>query len=449
MEALPHISDEVLSFMKFPKKRNKNGITAGAKNIMCICCTLLILLLTSCGTENTVDNLNKEPPSAITDTVIQPTESTPSVLFPKYHDIESSEAEEIRSKCQEIALLCNDLMVNGETETSPYFPYDTTLTQSAIDDVEALLAEAGYPVINSDSKYPEYLENSDGLKHFFELTEKGENAQQSIICVSLRNSIYYITFQYADGTLYYVNATISWDEDGKITVADPSKLETIDWGMTYNGYFYYQIYPLDRHWSACSSIRLEPTDKELYDLYLEYLTPVGYPSGVFTLDWDKSNYGDLCFNDLFEALYKERYGDWVYEKDYEYYPEMQCSLIPTNIFENTILPYFQISLDEFRASTLYMKDKNAYPWQTLNCSNIIYCPTLTPEVTKCRDNEDGTFTIVVDVLCFDYKCFPMFTHEITIKPNIDGGFQYVANRVTYQDEKGVPAATPRLEAQRK
>ena len=96
-----------------------------------------------------------------------------------------------------------------------------------------------------------------------------------------------------------------------------------------------------------------------------------------------------------------------------------------------------------------MSESNTYPWQALNGSNIIYCPTLTPEVVERRDNEDGTFTIVVDVLCFDYKCFPMFTHEITIRPDGDGGFHYVANLVTYESEQGVPATAPRLKAQRK
>lgn len=393
------------------------------------------------------NDLYEEPQALTVDEIIQPTESAETIQFPKYHDIEDAEVEEIRSKCQDIALLCNDLMVNGEKETSPYLLYNMTLTQSAIDDVEILLSEAGYPVLNSDSKYPEYLENSDGLKHFLELADKGENAQQSIIRVTSYNSIYYITFQYTDNIMYYINVTITWDEDRKFTISNPYKMEIIDWGLTYNSYFYYQIHPFDRHWSTRISIRLEQTDIELYDLYAEYLTPIGYPSSVFTLDWDKSNYKNICFNDLFEVLYRERYDDLVYSDNYEYYSDMQCSLIPADIFENTILPYFEITLEEFRASALYLGDYNAYPWQELNLSNVIYCPMLTPEVVERRNNKDGTFTIVVDVLCFDYECFPMFTHEITINPNTDRGFQYMANQVTYVDEHGVPDTTPRLAAQ--
>ena len=423
------------------------------KTIICLCVAVLMLSFVSCGRSvNATDGenaLHEEPQTAAIDEIKQPADSTESILFPKYHEIENSEIEEIQSQCQKIALLCNDLMVNGKCEESIYFPYDKFLSQSAIDDVETLLIEAGYPVLNSDSKYPVYLENSNGLRQFIETANKGENAKYSIISVSSYHNVSCITFQYADGTMYCINAAATWDEEGKYTLSKPDKVEMLDWGMTYNGYFYYQKYPLDRHWDACMSILIEPIDIELYDLYTEYLAPVGYPGSIFTLDWDQSNYEAICFNDLFEAFYRERYKDHVYSENFEYDSDMQCSLIPAEIFENTILPYFEIPIDEFRASTLYMRESNTYPWQTLNGSNIIYCPTLTPEVVERRENEDGTFTIVVDVLCFDYKCFPMFTHEITIRPDGDGGFHYVANRVTYESEQGVPATTPRLKAQRK
>lgn len=434
--------------MKFHKIRKKDGISSRAKCIVCIFYIVLALLLDSCGTKEIADDPQKEEPSTFTE-INQPTESTEWVLYPIRCDVGSHEAEEIQSKCYEIALLCNDLMANGETETSIYFPYDTALTQSAIDTVEQLLADAGYPVMNSDSIYPEYLENSDGLKHFWELANKGENGQQCIITVSSNNAIYYYTFQYSDGKMYSINASIAWDEDGQFTISEPYKIELLDWGMTYNGYFYYQSLPLDRHWTACLPIRLEPTDKSTYDLYEKFLTPVGYPSSVFTLDWDESNYENICFNDLLEPLYREQYNDFVYANEYEYYPDLKSCLIPASIFESTILPHFDISLEEFRISTLYLSDKNAYPWQEPNCSNLLYCPTLTPEVIECRDNEDGTFTMVVEVLCFDYKCFPMFTHEITIRPGSDDGFKYVANQITFVGEEGVPDTTPRLEAQRK
>ena len=75
-------------------------------------------------------------------------------------------------------------IVNGEKETLQSFPYGTILTQTAIDEVESLLSEFGYAVINSDSVYPEYLENSNGLKRFYELANEGEKSEQSVALVS-------------------------------------------------------------------------------------------------------------------------------------------------------------------------------------------------------------------------------------------------------------------------
>lgn len=434
--------------MKFPEMRKQNVISSRAKYIVCIFCIITTLLLAGCRPKELVIEPRNEDSSASAE-IDQPPESSEWISYPIRCDVNSREAEEIQSKCYEIALLCNDLMVNSKTGASFNFPYDEVLTQSQIDTVEQLLADAGYPVMNSDRIYPEYLENSDELKRFLELADKGKRGQQDIITVSSNNTIYYYTFQYSDGKMYLINVSIIWGVDGHYTVSAPYKIELLDWGMTYNGYFYYQSLPLNRHWTACLSIRLEPINKELYDLYTKYLALVGYPSSVFTLNWDKSNYGNICFNDLFEVFYKEQHDDLICSDHYEYYPDMQCSLIPADDFESTILPYFEISIDTFRASTLYMCGSNTYPWQEPNYSNIIYCPMLTPEVIGRRDHADGSFTIVVDVLCFDSKRFPMFTHEITIKPNADGGFHYIANQVTYEDEQGVPATTPRLEAQRK
>lgn len=433
--------------MKFYKLKNGLKFAAKIQKTLLLHCCILILLLPGCsGIFGMTDITETEDTEYIGQNEV--IEDQPLNPYPQRIDVDTQTTEKLQSECKDIALLCNDLIVNGEKETLQSFPYDTILTQTAIDEVESLLSEFGYAVINSDSVYPEYLENSNGLKRFYELANEGEKSEQSLVLVSEIRTIYYLTFRYDEEEMYRIITSITWNENGEYNISDPSMNELIDWGMTYNECFYYQIYPLDRHWSACSFVRLQSADKDLYDLYAKYLSPVGYPSSVFTKDWDRQSYKEICFNDLFEPFYTAVYGDYVYSDDYERCTDMSCRLIPANIFEDTILRYFDIPLEEFRALSLYMSDTNSYPWQECNCYNVIYCPKLTPEVKEKRDNEDDTITIVVDVLCFDYKCFPRFTHEITIKPISDGSFQYIENHVTYTDEHGVPDTTPRLAAQR-
>lgn len=419
------------------------------KYIPLLCCLLAAALLSGCGNSGaSADSGHK----ALSDTsgrgISQIRETEPPPLIPEYYAVEGSEAEEIRDVCEELALLCNELIANGETEITVDYQHEPVLTQSTIDKVEALLAKNGYPVINSDSVYPEYLENSAGLAGFFESADRGEDIQQSVIYVSRYKSIIYTEFQYSDSAPYYINATIAWDENGSFSISEPYKMNVMDWGITEGKFFYYQIYPHNRHWTACTPIRLGPVDENLYDLYWEYIKPIGYSGcNIFLLDWNSSDYGKLCFNDLFEFLYFCKWGKQVDKDEYEYFTDMQCRLIPADVFEATVLPYFEITLDEFREASSYLEDKNAYPWQEINASNVVYYPEITPEITGCRKNPDGSLTLSVDVFCFDKGPSLIFTHEATIKEAPSGGIQYVGNAVTRIGEYSLPNAVPRLEVQ--
>ncbi len=101
-------------------------------------------------------------------------------------------------------------------------------------------------------------------------------------------------------------------------------------------------------------VRLAPVDKTLYDLNIKYVDPIGYHSNnLFLCDWDSSNYGYMSFNDLLEYFYKMQKNDYLYAKDFPSSRNPYYCYIPAQLFENTILPYFDISLDDFRVRTLY------------------------------------------------------------------------------------------------
>ena len=57
---------------------------------------------------------------------------------------------------------------NAEKVPSQYWNTNEEVTQETVDAIENILIEAGYSVINSDIIYPEYLENSDCFKPFWE-----------------------------------------------------------------------------------------------------------------------------------------------------------------------------------------------------------------------------------------------------------------------------------------
>lgn len=215
--------------------------------------------------------------------------------------------------------------------------------------------------------------------------------------------------------------------------------------------FYYQVvYPPRVPFDDYALVRLAPMDKTLYDLTEKYIAPIGYLSNnMFVSNWTSEDYGNLSFNDLLEFFYKVRNNDYFYARDYESVREpYYYSYIPASLFENTIMPYFDISLQEFRERSLYDSEKGIYPWQEICCDNVTYYPTVEPEVVNYQNNENGTFTLTVNVRCNDYKTDRLFTHEVVIRHLEDGGYQYLSNKITYKSEIELPPNKPRLLPQR-
>lgn len=162
--------------------------------------------------------------------------------------------------------------------------------------------------------------------------------------------------------------------------------------MTYNADFIYRDLYLDRHWDAAHLLRLHPVDKPMYDLTMKYILPIGYHNvNLFLLDWSSDDYGNLCFNDLLDYLYRLKYNDYLYARDYpRYTTPYSYSAIPAKLFEDTIVPYFDISMEEFRERALYDAENDIYPWQDISCDNVLYFPSLIPEVTECIEIDDST-----------------------------------------------------------
>ena len=62
--------------------------------------------------------------------------------------------------------------------------------------------------------------------------------------------------------------------------------------------------------------------------------------------------------------------------------------------------------------------------------------------------ENGTVTLLVNVMCPDKHTDHLFEHEVTMRMEPDGSFQYLSNRIIYQGEAELPSPQARIEAQR-
>ena len=362
--------------------------------------------------------------------------------------ITDEEKAGIEADMQEISKLCRADYLQAEKIPSEYSG-QVIIGQEDIDAMEAALSSAGYCVENSDAVNPRYLENAENLNRFWDDVAREKDAEATVWGISPSGSVFCRVFQFADGKGYCLHASDEWDDAGLLQLTYLEKKEILYWDMTSSGFIYQDI-RLDRHWTAANLLRLHPVDHDLYKWTEKYIAPIGYQNvNLFLLNWDSSDFGNVCFNDLLGQMYRMEHGDYLYARDYPYSEEPYYhSIIPADLFESVIYKHFNISIDEFRKRALYDAENDTYPWQDVNGGNVLYYPELIPEVTNVTENADGTVTLHVNVICTDKHTDHLFEHEVTMNIETDGSFQYLSNRIVYRSENQLPSPQARIEVQR-
>lgn len=321
------------------------------------------------------------------------------------------------------------------------------LSQAGTDRIEEILINAGYPVIDEQAGYPPYLANPDGLHEFWEKVQSGEAATQTVLHVNRSGGFSQIMFHYLDGVGSYSRTDVALDEKNKPYIMQIENHNIFNWDITPRNVFYYQIYPGgDKHYPDYNTIRLDPPDKLRWDMTVKYVYPICYQAvNVFLCDWSESDYSAVHFNDLFEYLYCGQNGELFNPEEFTYSNKYDGYSIPADLFEKTILPYFTISLEDFRKLAMYDADTNTYPWRPFYTNDVIWYPAIEPEVISYTDNGNGTMTLHIEVSSTDVKTDCLFAHHLTVRLLDDGKFQYVGNKITYQTEEyGLPPAGSRL-----
>lgn len=363
-----------------------------------------------------------------------------------------SECKKIQNEVSKISTLYMDIHKAAKREGAPDWDYDSdyAIDRKSLDRIEDTLIKKGYPVINSNENDPEYLENVDGFYEFWKSAEEDKEGKVVFWNVTSSGDLFYKSLQFVDGKATYDVALAKWSEKQELKLDYALSWPVYNWGMTSKGDFYYQELPLDWHWDATTLLRLNPVDEELYNYNKTYIEPIGYQgTNLFLSEWNEGDYSNLCPNDLFEQFYQMENGEPVSAADYkEELKPYNYYCIPADTFEETVFPYFDIPLDQFRELTLYDKEKNIYPWIELSASNVSYYPSIIPEVTKVNKHDNGTVTLTVNTLCLDKGTDSLFVHEVTILPLKNGTCKYLSNKIIAQGEVPLPSAVSRFEAEK-
>lgn len=314
-------------------------------------------------------------------------------------------------------------------------------------EAEQLLTGAGYCVITSDGGAPAYVANSAAFYDFIARAGQGTDVQQELLRVTDTGDLSYMCFSCEDGQLYYSSMRYCVSA-GEESFAESFETHAVlDYTLTERGSFYFQLYPAgDKHYADYSRLRLEKPDAELYALTQRYVLPVGYKAvNLFLRDWQEPDFGAISFNDLLDALYFLQSGTRLDPEQWE--QNGYLYRIPAEEFEAAVMPFFQIEQACLRVLARYDAQTGSYPYKPFVTNDAVWYnfPLVEPEVTACRENSDGTLTLTVDVASADLKTDRLFSHELRVRETEDGGFEYVANRIVYQTELGLPPDEARLD----
>ena len=359
---------------------------------------------------------------------------------------EEKTERQIQKRCQELVRMYRELYASAEKREPENRWERPLLAQSSIDTIEDRLLGEGLPVLDSDEVVPAYLPTGADFLSFLEAVRQGRDASQEVLSIRASGDLGYQLFSFENGRLVVYSAVVPLEE-GVEPVFEVHPV--LDWELTDRGNFYYSIYPRwDKHYVAYSLLRLEAPEKALWELTRSYIEAGGYVgSNLFLTDWTEEDFGKLCFNDLWEYLYRYEHGTQFSPEGYRYCTRGRYFEIPGEEFEEIILPYFGIDQTTLRRLAGFDRERNAYPWHQIQSEevvSILQYYTMEPEVTAYRENADGTISMTVQVLSTDLKTDCLFSHEVTVLPLENGGFHFVGNRMISQGEKGIPYCENRL-----
>lgn len=353
--------------------------------------------------------------------------------------------ERISSRSEEIGAMYYDIYLASE-KTEPKDRWsEVLLPQSSIDAIENRLMEAEIDVLDSTEKYPSYLPLPEKLYAFLDAVQAGDPAEYEVVAIENSGSLAYRLFVNNESGLFIHLITYNFES---AECCNYELHEVLDWELTEKKNFFYRIYPAgDKHYADYMLIRTTPPDTDLWDLTFQYIYPAEYTgTNIFLIDWEEGNWGELSFNDVWEYLYYYNEGDQYCSILESFAWEDGFYNVPASIFEETILPYFNIEAGDLQNMAQYNSEFDSYPWRQIETNDFVflYYYTCEPQVVAYKSNPDGTITLTVEMLSTDLKLDCLFAHEVTVRPLSDSTFQYVGNKVTFQTEYGLPFCEPRL-----
>lgn len=365
------------------------------------CMLLLVgvaILLCSCSNKNTVADAER--------TVI---------------DFSISDENQFIADLDDIYSACQDMKCKTEEEK-------LNQTRTVIES----MGSKGYIAVDVENQIN--MANAENAEMF--LSEVAENRDAGCTILQVMYDKSFVRFDFkSGGNNVMITRRFYVRENNCFVEKNEENYKAYTWKYT-DGYLFFERYRMGGYDgdSAYTALRVEPLDEKLRVLNRKYIKTIGYDSNnLFTTNWDESDMNKINYYDIYEALYKMKYG-----MSSPYSDEGVTYMIEGKLYERVFQEYLPVSTDVLQHVNVYDVSRQMYQYRTRGMFDHSVTPLVPfPEVVDAEYNADGTITLIVNAVSEKDESGRLFTHKVAIKEKENDGFEYVSNDVLTMNKEGI------------
>lgn len=294
------------------------------------------------------------------------------------------------------------------------------------------MGSKGYIAVDVENQIN--MANAENAEMFLSEVAENRDAGCTILQVMYDKSFVRFDFKSGGNNVMITRRFYVW-ENNCFVEKNEENYKAYTWKYT-DGYLFFERYRMGGYDgdSAYTALRVEPLDEKLRVLNRKYIKTIGYDSNnLFTTNWDESDMNKINYYDIYEALYKMKYG-----MSSPYSDEGVTYMIEGKLYEKVFQEYLPVSTDVLQHVNVYDVSRQMYQYRTRGMFDHSVTPLVPfPEVVDAEYNADGTITLIVNAVSEKNESGRLFTHKVTIKEKENDGFEYVSNDVLTMGKEGI------------
>ena len=294
------------------------------------------------------------------------------------------------------------------------------------------MGSKGYIAVDVENQIN--MANAENAEMF--LSEVAENRDAGCTILQVMYDKSFVRFDFkSGGNNVMITRRFYVRENNCFVEKNEENYKAYTWKYT-DGYLFFERYRMGGYDgdSAYTALRVEPLDEKLRVLNRKYIKTIGYDSNnLFTTNWDESDMNRINYYDIYEALYKMKYG-----VSSPYSEEGVTYMIEEELYEKVFQEYLPVSTDVLQHVNVYDLSRKMYQYRTRGMFDHSVTPLVPfPEVVDAEYNADGTITLIVNAVSEKDESGRLFTHKVAIKEKENDGFEYVSNDVLTMNKEGI------------